>query len=231
MKIKQIHALLQDNANPNSNSKFFFKTGAGQYAEGDEFIGVSVPKLRIIAKEFKSLPIADIEKLLKSQFNEERLLALIILTEQYKKSDAQAKEELYQFYLKHLQYVNNWNLVDASAHLIVGAHLLHKDKNLLVDLAQSKNLWDRRIAIVATWYFIRNNYLEWTFKLATMLLADTQDLIHKAVGWMLREAGQKNESELIAFLETHATDMPRTMLRYAIEKLPEDMRKSYLLKK
>ena len=231
MKIKQIHGLLQDNATPKSNNKTFFKTDAGQYAEKDEFIGISVPKLRMIAKEFKDLPTDDIAKLMASKFNEERFLALIILTEQYKKSDAQAKEELYQFYLMHLQYVNNWNLVDASAHLIVGAHLLHKDKELLVDLAQSKNLWERRVAIVATWYFIRNNYLEWTFKLATILLADTQDLIHKAVGWMLREAGKKNETELIAFLDTHATDMPRTMLRYSIEKLPEDIRKSYLLKK
>ncbi len=230
-QISKIRSLLQNKASGTQNSKIFFKTGSGQYAEHDQFIGVSVPKLRIIAKEFYDLPLADITTLITSPFNEERLLALFILVDQYAKASEEKKEEIYQFYLNHLSYVNNWNLVDASAHLIVGAHLWKKDKNLLIRLAQSPNLWERRIAIVATWYFIRHNNLEWTFKIATMLLDDTHDLIHKAVGWMLREAGKRNETELLGFLDAHATKIPRTMLRYAIEKLPENVRKSYLLKK
>lgn len=230
MNMDQIRSLLHEKIDNKSNSKIFFKTGPGQYAEGDQFIGVSVPNLRIIAKQFKNLPITDITTLLTSPFNEERLLALFILVDQYTKASEEKKEELYQFYLNHLSYVNNWNLVDASAHLIVGAHLLEKDKSLLVRLAQSQNLWERRTAIVATWYFIRHNNLEWTFKIATMLLDDTHDLIHKAVGWMLREASKRNEAELRDFLDTHATRMPRTMLRYAIEKLPETTRKSYLMR-
>ena len=208
----------------------FFKTGVGDYAQHDQFIGVTVPTLRKIAKEFLSIALEDLALLIRSPINEERLLSLIILTQKYKTSAEPEKETLYQFYLQNLKYVNNWNLVDASAHLIIGAHLFERDCSALEELALSANLWERRIAIVATWHFIRRNDLAWTFKIASLLLCDTHDLIHKAVGWMLREAGKQDQAQLVTFLDQHICEMPRTMLRYAIEKFPEDMRKSYLIK-
>ncbi len=211
--------------------KKFFKTGAGHYAADDIFIGVRVPDLRIIAKNFKLLKLNDIQHLIESKINEERMLALIILTHQYQAGDKLRKAEIYQFYLNNIKYVNNWNLVDCSAHLIIGDYLLDKDRKLLLSLAKSASLWERRIAIVSTWYFIRNNDLEWTFKIARMLMADKQDLIHKATGWMLREAGKRNQTMLVNFLNDHAAAMPRTMLRYAIEKFSQEQRKIYLLKK
>jgi 3-methyladenine DNA glycosylase AlkD len=230
--IKEIQTLLQQSVTiPKEKAAYFFKIGPGDYAAGDQFIGVTVPTLRAIAKKFPTLSLADIQTLLTSPVNEERALALFILTNQYTKADQQTKEKIYQFYLDNLHYVNNWNLVDASAHLIIGAHLLEHNKELLTTLAQSKNLWERRIAIVSTWYFIRNNDLDWTFKIALLLLNDTHDLIHKAVGWMLREAGKRDQDALITFLNKHAHTMPRTMLRYAIEKFPEDIRKKYLVQK
>ena len=208
----------------------FFKTGVGQYAAGDEFIGVTVPVLRKIAKKFFFLTLDDLQALIESKINEERLLALIILSHQYQNEAAQNKEILYQFYLQNLKYVNNWNLVDSSAHLIIGAHLWDKDRSLLFELATSEILWHRRISIISTWYFIRKNDLTWTFKIASLLICDTHDLIHKAVGWMLREAGKRDQEQLIIFLDQQLHTMPRTMLRYAIEKFPESMRKSYLIK-
>jgi 3-methyladenine DNA glycosylase AlkD len=207
---------------------YFFKTSPGSYAAHDQFIGVPVPTLRTIAKNFLDLSHNEITQLLESPINEERFLGLIILVHQYQKANAADKNTCYQFYINNLKHVNNWNLVDASAHLIIGAHLFDKNKDILISLAHSDNLWNRRIAIVATWYFIRKNDLEWTFKIATLLLHDTHDLIHKSVGWMLREAGKKAPQLLINFLNAHATHMPRTMLRYAIEKFPEQQRKSYL---
>jgi len=216
---------------PKEKSAIFFKTGKGHYAEHDIFIGVSVPALRTLAKEFYNLSLPDLQELIASAINEERLLALIILVNQYQKADAHTKDELYDFYMRNMQHVNNWNLVDSSAHLIIGAHLYKADKEMLIDLAHSQNMWERRIAIVATWYFIRKNELNWTFKIATLLLNDTHDLIHKAVGWMLREAGKHDQALLIEFLNQHATTMPRTMLRYAIEKFPEEQRKNYLMRK
>lgn len=209
----------------------FFKTGKGEYAEHDAFLGVSVPTLRKIAKGFKNLTNDALQIFLESKFNEERLLALLILVDTYKTASCQDKEKLYQFYMSNLQHVNNWNLVDASAHLIIGAHLHDKDKGLLFNLAESEVLWERRIAIVSTWYFIRNNDLEWTFKLARVLLEDQHDLIHKAVGWMLREAGKRSQNDLVNFLDNHSCQMARTTLRYAIEKFPESLRKNYLLNK
>lgn len=216
---------------PVDKAAAFFKTGAGDYAQGDEFIGVTVPDLRKIANKFMLLTLDDLQALLESKINEERLLALIIVTKNYQNETDQAKEKLYQFYMKNLKQVNNWNLVDASAHLILGAHLWDKDRSVLLELATSKILWERRIAIVSTWYFIRNNDLTWTFKIAQILQRDSHDLIHKAVGWMLREAGKRDQEQLVTFLDQHTCKMPRTMLRYAIEKFPESMRKSYLLKK
>jgi 3-methyladenine DNA glycosylase AlkD len=204
----------------------FFQTAPGQYGAHDVFMGVTVSTLRKIASRYKSIGLQELQTLLLSKMNEERLLALIILTKQYQK--AQDKEKLYQFYLSNLKHVNNWNLVDTSAHLIIGAHLWDRQRDLLIELATSDSLWERRIAIVATWYFIRKNDLEWTFTIANILLTDTHDLIHKAVGWMLREAGKKDENALKAFLEKKIANIPRTMLRYAIEKFPKDQRTVYL---
>jgi 3-methyladenine DNA glycosylase AlkD len=230
--IKEIQTLLRQSVNiPKERSAFFFKIGPDDYAEGDIFIGVRVPTIRAFAKKFSILPLEDIQTLLASPINEERALALFILTDQYQKADAQTKETLYQFFLNNLQHINNWNLVDGSAHLIIGAHLLNSNKDLLVKLAQSIILWERRIAIVSTWHFIRNNDVKWTFKIGLILLNDTHDLIHKAVGWMFREAGKRDQDTLITFLDKHAHHMPRTMLRYAIEKFPENIRKNYLTQK
>lgn len=206
----------------------FFKTGAGEYAEHDQFLGVPVPRLRVIAKNYKHISLATTIKLLQSPVNEERLLALMMWIERYQKGNEQTQEEIYRLYQQHIDYVNNWNLVDASAHYIVGAYLYQKDKNYLLELSQSDNLWERRIAIVSTWYFIRQNSFEWTFKISEKLLKDKQDLIHKAVGWMLREMGKRDENQLIRFLERYASSMPRTMLRYSIEKLTSEQKQIYL---
>lgn len=230
--VENIRRLLQESVDSTPDRiAVFFKKGAGGYAEHDQFIGISVPTLRKIAKEFLSLTLDELIHLIRSPINEERLLTLIILTHQYKLSSQEIKEKLYQFYIQNLQHVNNWNLVDGSAHLIVGAHLWDKDRSYLTKLAISKSMWERRIAIVSTWYFIRNSDLEWTFKIALILQNDDHDLIHKAVGWMLREAGKRDCSQLVTFLENYATKMPRTMLRYAIEKFPEPLRKNYLSKR
>jgi len=228
-KINQIKTLLEKSSTiPEEKRSYFFKTDANSYAAHDKFIGVPVPAARSIAKKFLDLSLNEIAQLLASPFNEERFLGLIILVHQYQKADTSNKEKFYQFYMDNLKQVNNWNLVDASAHLIIGAHVFDKNKDILITLAQSNNLWERRIAIIATLYFIRKNDLEWTFNIAEILLNDKHDLIHKAVGWMLREAGKKDTQQLINFLNLHAAHMPRTMLRYAIEKFPETQRKYYL---
>jgi len=203
----------------------FYKTGPGDYAAHDRFMGVNVPTLRKIAKTFPDLSLDELETLLKSKINEERFLALVILVKQYQKASTYQKEALYQFYRDNLRHVNNWNLVDASAHLILGVHLEDKDKSVLSSLAKSEILWERRIAGVSTWHFIRKGHLRWTFEMAMLLLKDPHDLIHKAVGWMLREAGKRDEKQLMEFLDQHG----KTMLRYAIEKFPEHKRKHYLL--
>lgn len=208
---------------PKSNV-VFFKTGEGDYAEKDQFLGISVPMLRIIAKQVSKLELDQLQILLNSKFNEERLLALLILTNQYTSN----KNEVYKFYIDNICQVNNWNLVDASAHLIVGAHLHDSDKEILFSLAKSSDLWKRRIAIVATWHFIKNNEYRTTMEIAEILLNDDHDLIHKAVGWMLREVGKKDVWILRDFLNRFASKMPRTMLRYAIEKFPEIERKTFL---
>jgi len=229
--ITQIKKAFAAHATAANNAKRFFKTSVGDYAEHDQFIGVPVPQLRAIAKQFATSSLPVLQALLNSSFNEERLLALFILTNQYQRGSIEKKEELHQFYMNNLQHVNNWNLVDSSAHLILGAHLYDKDRTPLLTLAKSKSLWDRRIAIVATWYFIRNNDLTWTFTIAELLFNDTHDLIHKAVGWMLREAGKRDEQALLIFLHKHAAHMPRTMLRYALERFPKEQRLQLLGKK
>ncbi len=209
----------------------FFKTRLGEYAEGDQFIGVMVPAIRKISKKFSDLSTHDTLCLLSSPVHEERLLALFIMIIQFNKSNNCIKEEIYFSYISHIQYVNHWDLVDQSAPFILGAFLLGRDKKLLFDFALSENLWKRRIAIVSTFSFIKAHELDPTIQIAELLLKDHRDLIHKAVGWMLREVGKKQQAVLENFLDQHGAAMPRTMLRYAIEKFPQEKRLSYLAKK
>jgi 3-methyladenine DNA glycosylase AlkD len=208
----------------------FFKTGKGEYGEGDIFLGVSVPDQRIIAKEYEALSLPDVKHLLESDIHEERFSALLLLISKYKKGDEKIKEKIFRFYIAHTKRINNWDLVDVSARDIVGEHLLSRDRALLYKFARSKNMWERRIAIVATWAFIRRNDHADTLAIAELLFADTEDLLHKATGWMLREVGKKDVRVLREFLDTHATVMPRTTLRYAIERFSPDVRKSYLIR-
>jgi 3-methyladenine DNA glycosylase AlkD len=209
----------------------YFKTGKGQYGEGDVFLGVTVPNQRKLAKKFSSLPLAEIKTLLCNKVHECRLTALFILVDQYRKADDKAKEKIVQFYLKNKSYVNNWDLVDSSASYILGNYLIDRPKELLYQLANSKSVWDRRIAIMSTQAFIAANKFSDTLKLSKILLHDPHDLIHKAVGWMLREVGNRSMDTEKQFLEKHATVMPRTMLRYAIEKFPVTERKRFLAMK
>ncbi|HEY3057007.1 MAG TPA: DNA alkylation repair protein [Thermoanaerobaculia bacterium] len=209
-------------------SQWFFKTGPGDYGEGDRFLGVTVPQLRQVACEFRSASPAQLEKLLHSPWHEDRLLALLIATEQYARADSRERAALFRFYLDNLESVNNWDLVDLSAPQIVGAHLRKKSRSLLKKLARSKSIWERRIAIVSTLHFIRFGEIAETFRIAKLLLHDEHDLIHKASGWMLREAGKRDRAALEKFLDDHLTSMPRTMLRYAIERFPERLRRRYL---
>jgi 3-methyladenine DNA glycosylase AlkD len=227
MKIQKI--LRESIDSSNQTASRFFKTGPGDYAEFDKFLGIKTPVLRKVAKEYKDLPFQVIKAFLSSEFNEERLFALIVLVIQYKKADLLTKESIYQFYLNNIAYINNWNLVDNSAHYIIGAHLWNKDCSVLFRLASSKNLWERRISIVATWYFIKQQDFEYTISISKLLINDKEDLIHKACGWMLREVGKQSEAALMSFLNYHASFMPRTMLRYSIEKFPDLLRKNYLL--
>ena len=214
------------------SNAWFFKTGKGQYGEGDKFLGVTVPHMRKVAKKYKGLSQKDTEKLLKSKWHEERLTALFILVDRFQKGDKEKQKEIYNFYLKNTKYVNNWDLVDSSAHKIVGAYLLEKpkEKKIIYKLAKSKDLWEKRIAIIATAMFIHHNQFSDTLKIAEILLNDKHDLIHKAVGWMLREVGKKDQPTEEQFLKKHYKDMPRTMLRYAIEKFDEKKRKEYMKK-
>ncbi len=206
----------------------FFKTGPGEYGEGDVFVGVKVPELRKLAKEYQKITVKEVKQLLKSAIHEERLLALFILVRKYSKGNETEKKRIYELYLKSTQCINNWDLVDSSAHHIIGAFLVDKSKEPLYSLAKSKNLWERRISIISTFYFIKHDKHEETLKISEILLTDEQDLIHKAVGWMLREVGKRHMPTEEKFLRKHYKRMPRTMLRYAIEKFPEDKRQGYL---
>jgi 3-methyladenine DNA glycosylase AlkD len=208
--------------------QWFFKTGKGDYGEGDIFAGLKVPTQRKLAREFKDLILTDLKVILNSPVHEERLIALFILVERYGKGNDEEKAEIFSFYMKNRKGINNWDLVDLSAPKIVGKHLLNKDKSLLYKFASSKNLWERRIAVLSTYEFIRNDDFETTLKVAEILLEDKHDLIHKAVGWMLREIGKRDLQTEEKFLMKHYKKMPRTMLRYAIEKFPESKRKKYL---
>jgi 3-methyladenine DNA glycosylase AlkD len=204
----------------------FFKTGKGEYGEGDIFLGITVPSQRILAKKYQALPMNELSLLLHSQIHEHRLTALLILIERFRK--AKEKEEIFNFYLSHTKNINNWDLVDLSSHVIVGNYLLDKPRKILYSLANSNFLWERRIAVISTFAFIKNNQLDDAVKLSSILLKDKQDLIHKAVGWVLREVGKKNLSLLESFLSAHCPEMPRTALRYAIEKFPKEKREYYL---
>ena len=208
--------------------QWFFKTGPGGYGEGDRFLGVTVPPLRRLAKEYRDITLKETKQLLTSPIHEERLLALFILVAQFAKGDDAGRERIYRLYLKSTRYINNWDLVDASAGHIVGAHLRDKSRRPLYGLAKSKSLWERRIAIMATSHFIGHDEFADTLKLSRALLADEQDLIHKAAGWMLREVGKRDRRVAEQFLRTHYKKMPRTMLRYAIERFPEAQRQRYL---
>lgn len=206
----------------------FFKTGPGDYGEGDIFIGLKVPMIRTIAKKHSSLALTEIKDLLHSVIHEERLVALFILVERFKKADNDLKEQIFNFYIKNKEKINNWDLVDLSADKIVGGYLFNKDISLLIELSKSDDLWDKRIAIISTFYFIKHEEFIPTLQIAEILLKDKHDLIHKGVGWMLREIGKRNIDLLEDFLQQHYKIMPRTMLRYAIEKFPEYKRQSYL---
>jgi 3-methyladenine DNA glycosylase AlkD len=206
----------------------FFKTGPGEYGEGDKFIGVRVPVLRKLAVEYRELPLDEVEKLLQSPINEERLLALLILVLSVSRCEDRHRKEVYDFYFRNIECVNNWNLVDSSAPAIVGGYLWNGSRQPLTRLAKSPGLWERRISIIATQHFIRLGEYDDTLQISRLLLADQEDLIHKAAGWILREVGNRDESRLRRFLDEHLAEMPRTMLRYAIEKLSADDRRHYL---
>jgi 3-methyladenine DNA glycosylase AlkD len=209
-------------------SKRFFKTGPGEYGEGDQFIGVRVPALRKLAKKYRDISVENAETLLGSPIHEERFLALLMLMHHYKTGDTPLKRRIYKLYLDNSRFINNWDLVDVSAEHIVGHWLLLRDKAPLYRLARSDDLWERRIAILSTFCYIKKNQHEETLKISWMLIEDGEDLIHKAVGWMLREVGKRDFDAEEAFLKMHYREMPRTMLRYAIEKFPEKIRQDYL---
>jgi len=222
---KQLHSL----ANPAKakDCQWFFKTGVGEYGEGDQFLGITVPAQRKVVNVYwDQLTISDTLSLLHNQYHEYRLTALLILVKKYQKN--QNQDEIYRAYLANTKWINNWDLVDCSAHKIVGDYLLTRPRDILYKLAKSSSMWERRISIISTFAFIAQNDLSDALKLSTILVNDKQDLLHKAVGWVLREVGKKDQSQLIKFLDTHGSTMPRTMLRYAIEKLSPDKRTYYL---
>ena len=210
----------------------FFKTKKGEYGEGDVFIGITVPNQRKVAKNHKDLKRKDIKLLLESKIHEHRLTGLLILLDQYKKGSEKDQKSIYSFYLKNTKYINNWDLVDLTAPNIIGKYLLNKPRDILYKLAESKSLWERRISMLACFTFIRNQEIKDTLKIAQILLKDEHDLIHKAVGWMLRELGKRVDQGIEEkFLKKYYKIMPRTMLRYAIERFEEFRRKKYLTNK
>ncbi len=211
----------------------FFKTAPGQYGEGDTFLGLTVPQCRKVAKDFfGQLDLLEVVDLLRSPWHEERLTALFMLIMHFNKSEPREKQRIYRFYLKNTQYINNWDLVDCSAEHIVGSWLNDKERKKIYQLARSKNVWERRIAIIATFHFIKKGSAQDTLAVAKILLSDQHDLLHKATGWMLREVGKRvGQATEETFLKEHYQHMPRTMLRYAIERFPEKLRKKYLVKK
>ena len=227
IKLEEVLRKLADPAIA-EHSQRFFKTGKGEYGEGDRFLGVRVPVIRRQVSKFKDVAFQQVKALLKSAYHEERLFALLLLVDKYDRGSDDEKQIIYDLYLANTRYINNWDLVDSSAHKIVGSHLVDRDRSLLDTLSRSANLWERRIAVIATMRFIRDDQYEDTIKIAENLLEDEEDLIHKAVGWLLREVGKRDISVEKAFLKKHYKNMPRTMLRYAIERFPQNERKAYL---
>ena len=230
MKYKNIISFLINlsNAKIAAHSQKYFKTGKGEYGYGDKFLGIRVPVLRKAVKQFQETPIIEIRKLLKSEYHEVRLFSLFLSVHQFAKGDAVKREKLFNLYLKNTKYINNWDLVDSSAPHIVGVWLFDKDRTRLYELAHFKLLWERRIAIMSTAYFIRNGQFSDTLKLSRILLNDPEDLIQKAVGWMLREVGNRDIVTEEKYLKKYYKKMPRTMLRYAIEKFSKEQRQAYL---
>jgi 3-methyladenine DNA glycosylase AlkD len=228
--INKIKKELRDHSDPVRAKALqrFFKTNKGEYGYGDIFLGITVPEIRKLVKKNGDVGIPIIEQLIKSKIHEERLLAILILVEHYQRASDSEKITIARFYLSHRQYINNWDLIDLSAHKIIGSYLFDKPKKILYKLVVSKNIWDRRIAILSTFYFIKNNKFTDSLKMARILLLDDHDLIQKAVGWMLREIGKRSIKTEEEFLKKYYKVMPRTMLRYAIEKFPEERRLAYL---
>ena len=227
MAVRQIVEEIRSLADPKraKNLSWFFKTGKGEYGEGDKFLGLTVPACRKLSRKYRKLPLSQTGTLLKSEYHEERLIALLILVQQYPDQPG----IIFDYYLKNTRFINSWDLVDLSAPKIVGEYLLDKKPDPIFDLAKSDSLWERRIAIISTFAFIYKKQPDLTLQISKILLKDKHDLIHKAVGWMLREVGKRcSEKSLTDFLDSHCLTMPRTTLRYAIERLPEPKRKYYL---
>lgn len=212
------------------NLQWFFKTGKGQYGEGDIFLGITVPEQRKVAKKYVDLSLDDVQELLNSKIHEHRFTALVILISKYRKAEESIKAEIFEFYLKNTEKINNWDLVDLSAPRIVGDYLLNKERSILYKLAKSDSLWERRVSILSTFTFIDNNDFEDALNISELLLNDEHDLIHKAVGWALREIGKRNQEIEERFLSEYCSRMPRTMLRYAIERFDEKKRRFFLAK-
>ncbi len=214
------------------NLSRFFKTGKGEYGEGDRFLGVRVPDQRKVAREHRDLPLGQVEKLLHSGIHEHRLTALLILVEKFSRASGDSGEEVYEFYLRNTEYVNNWDLVDLSAPKIVGGYLSDRpdERGVLYEFAESDSLWERRIAVLSTFAFIKDGQFQDTLIISRILLDDKQDLIHKAVGWMLREVGKADLAVEEEFLDGHYQTMPRTMLRYAIERFDDEKKRHYMQK-
>ena len=228
---EELQKKIKSFANPNKAKilQRFFKTGKGEYGEGDIFLGLVVPIQREISKGFTDLTLIDLQKSIKSKIHEERMITLFVLIQKYKKAkDAQEKKKYFDFYLANLKYINKWDLVDLSAPNVVGDNLIDKPRKILYEMAKSQHLWTKRVSILATFAFIRNGDFKDSLKIAQILLDDKHDLIHKAVGWMLREIGKRDLAVLEEFLKSRYQKMPRTMLRYAIEKMDEKKRKKYL---
>lgn len=225
-----MRAAIRAKADPGiaEHSARFFKSGKGEYGEGDRFHGVRVPVVRSLVKDFRGAPLRSVVSLLKSQWHEERLFAVLLMAEQYRRGDEDQRQAVFDAYIDNRAFVNNWDIVDSSAHKIVAPHIENGSRDLLYDLAGADSLWDRRIAMMSTYYYIKNDDFEDALKLARILRDDEHDLIHKVVGWMLREVGNRDRSVEEKFLKQHYKKMPRTMLRYAIEKFPEARRKAYL---
>lgn len=232
MTFKLAFKELQEYADPDKTGHFarFFKNNPGEYGESDKFLGITVPNQRKVAKKYKEMPLSEVKKLLQSEFHECRLTAVMLLVYRIERKNQDVVDEVAEFYLKNIEYVNNWDIVDSSCRFILARFLENRERDLLYDLAKSENLWERRIAIITCYYFIKNDNFRDALSISKLLLHDDHDLIHKAVGWMLREVGGQDQSVEENFLqeEDRYKEMPRTMLRYAIEKFEEPLRKKYL---